>query len=203
MIASTASSPALRLPTSRRTPPSRSCPRSCRRRCAASSAASCAGSTGASVDGRGRRGCSAAENSPSTQFAASLRGRRRPSIRRRHRRLEVIDELARRGQLRGVVVGDAVQRDEACPHRLGQLRQRGAHAIDPRLVDHQRRQVGIGEIAIVLRVFLAAHRPRLVAVGVVEPRLLHDACRRPRSARSGGAPRSRSPAAGSGSCSGS
>ena len=38
----------------------------------------------------------------------------------------------------------------------------------------ERRQVGIGEVAVVLRVFLAAHRARLVAVGIVEARFLHD-----------------------------
>ena len=40
------------------------------------------------------------------------------------------------------------------------------------IVDRQ--QIGIREVAIVVRFFLAAHRPRLFAVGVEEPRLLHD-----------------------------
>jgi hypothetical protein len=34
--------------------------------------------------------------------------------------------------------------------------------------DHQRQQVGVREVAVVVRVFLAAHRARLVAVGVVQ-----------------------------------
>ena len=38
----------------------------------------------------------------------------------------------------------------------------------------ERRQVGIGKVAIVLRVFLAAHRARLVPVRIVEPGLLDD-----------------------------
>ena len=35
-------------------------------------------------------------------------------------------------------------------------------------------EIGIREVAIVVRFFLAAHRPRLFAIGIVEPRLLHD-----------------------------
>ena len=60
-------------------------------------------------------------------------------------------------------------------HRfLRQLRHRFADPLDPLVVDDERRQVRIGKIAVVLRVFLAAHRARLATVGIVEARLLHD-----------------------------
>ena len=48
---------------------------------------------------------------------------------------------------------------------------RSIHAI----IDDQRRQVRIGEVAIIVRVFLAAHGARFAAVRIVQPRLLHDA----------------------------
>ena len=57
---------------------------------------------------------------------------------------------------------------------MRELGQCGSHLLDPGFVDRQRRQIGIGEIAVVLRVFLAAHRARLVPVGIVESRLLRD-----------------------------
>ena len=41
--------------------------------------------------------------------------------------------------------------------------------------DHQRRQVGVGEVAVVVRVFLAAHRARLAAIGVEQHGRLLDA----------------------------
>ena len=43
------------------------------------------------------------------------------------------------------------------------------------LVDCERQQVRIREVAIVVRFLLAAHRARLVAAGIVEARFLHDA----------------------------
>ncbi len=41
-------------------------------------------------------------------------------------------------------------------------------------VHYQRQQVGLGEVAIVVRVLLAAHAVGLALGGVVEARLLHD-----------------------------
>ena len=41
-------------------------------------------------------------------------------------------------------------------------------------IDRERWQVRIGKVAIVVRIFLAAHRPRLVPVGIEEPGFLHD-----------------------------
>ena len=90
--------------------------------------------------------------------------------------------------------GSANCAGEARALRLRQLRHRRAHALDPRLVDHQRQQVRIGKVAVVLRVFLGAHRARLVACRDRRGASPARPCRRPRSARSGAAPRTRSPA---------
>ena len=91
-----------------------------------------------------------------------------------HDRLVVVGDLAARGQHAGVVGGEPVLRDEARGLLVRQLRQRRAHRFDHRLVDHQRQQVRVGEVAVVVRLFLGAHRARLAAVRVVEARLLHD-----------------------------
>ncbi len=81
--------------------------------------------------------------------------------------------LARR-EHRGVVRRHAVLLDEATLHRRRQLRHLALHAIDPRCVDNERHQVRIGEIAVVVRVFLAAHRTRLALVRIVKARFLHN-----------------------------
>ena len=98
----------------------------------------------------------------------------RGAAERLRRRLEIAGGLAVGRERGGVLRGQRVLRGEARLHRLRQLGQFGAHALDPRVVDRERRQVGIGKVAVVLRVFLAAHRPRFAAVGVVEARLLDD-----------------------------
>ena len=116
---------------------------------------------------------SAAETSPSIQFAASLRVL---AAERAHGVLEVGGELARLAvSVRRVVRRAAVVALEArLASRRGSSGIVAPHALDPVVVDDQRRQVRIREVAVVLRVFLAAHRARLVAVGVVQARLLHD-----------------------------
>ena len=58
---------------------------------------------------------------------------------------------------------------------LGQLGQRPARLGQRRLVHHHRRQIGLGEVAVVVRLLLGAHRRRQPAGGVPQPRLLHDA----------------------------
>ena len=65
-------------------------------------------------------------------------------------------------------------RDKATLHRFRQFRHRFLHPRNPGILDHQRRQVGIGKVAVVLRVFLAAHRPRLVSIRIVQARFLHN-----------------------------
>ena len=80
----------------------------------------------------------------------------------------------RRRQDQRVVLGQAVVADEALAHRGRQFRHAGFHAVDPLLRDRERRQVGVGEVAVVLRVFLAAHLARFLAVRVPQARGLHD-----------------------------
>ena len=139
---------------------------------------------------------SAADSSPSIQLATSLSRRASPPASACTAVSKYSASVAARRERRGVVRAcRPYSRSKRALHRLGQLRQLRAHALDPLVVDHERRQVGIGEVAVVLRVFLAAHRARLAPVRIVEARLLHDACRRPRSARSAAAPRTRSPPA--------
>ena len=56
----------------------------------------------------------------------------------------------------------------------GSSGMRGGDVVDPGLLDLQRQQVGVGEIAVVMRLFLGAHRPGFALVGIVEPGFLHD-----------------------------
>ena len=67
-----------------------------------------------------------------------------------------------------VVRGQAVIALEALGHRAGQFGHGRTHLLDPLGRDDERRQIGVGEIAVVVRVFLAAHRTGLAtpAVGV-------------------------------------
>ncbi len=123
-----------------------------------------------SARSRGSSRLSAPESSPITQLAASFGWP--PS--RAHDGLVVVGEFAARGQHAGVVGGQPVLAAEARGLLVRQLRQRGAHGLDRGLVDHERQQVGIREVAVVVRFFLRAHRPRLAAVRVVQARLLHD-----------------------------
>jgi hypothetical protein len=79
-----------------------------------------------------------------------------------------------------VVLGQAVFALEARGHRARQLRHVGANPFDPVGRDHQRGQVRIREVAVVVRFFLAAHGTRLapaaVAVRIEQGRrLLHRA----------------------------
>ena len=57
---------------------------------------------------------------------------------------------------------------------VGQFGQFGAQPLDPFRVELQRQQVGIGEIAVIVRVLLRAHRPGHAAAAVEQPRLLLD-----------------------------
>ncbi len=66
----------------------------------------------------------------------------------------------------GVVGRQAVLALEALGHRLRQLGHLAFHPLHPLGRDHQRRQVGVGEVAVVVRVFLGAHGTRLAGVGV-------------------------------------
>ena len=57
---------------------------------------------------------------------------------------------------------------------VGQFGQAGPAFVEKRVVEFDRQQVGIGEIAIVVRVFFRAHRASLIAIGIIEPRFLDD-----------------------------
>ena len=88
---------------------------------------------------------------------------------------EVIGEPTALGQQVGVVLRQPVVADEARHARFRQLRQRRGDRAPSRLVHHQRRQVGLGEVAIVVRFFLAAHRVGAALGGIEQARFLHDA----------------------------
>jgi hypothetical protein len=62
----------------------------------------------------------------------------------------------------------------ALGHRARQLGHPGADALDPLGGDRQRRQVGVGEVAVVRRVFLGPHGARLAGVGIEQHRGLLD-----------------------------
>ena len=113
---------------------------------------------------------SAPDSSPITQLAASFGWP--PSAP--HHGLVVRGELAAGGEHAGVVVGEAVLAHEARGLLVRQLGQRRAHRLDGRVVDHERQQVRVGEVAVVVRLFLGAHRARLVLVRIVQARFLHD-----------------------------
>ena len=89
--------------------------------------------------------------------------------------LEIVGERARSGQHGRVVGRHAVVALEARLHRGRQFGQGGAHRVDPVLVEPHRQQVGVGEVAVVVRLFLAAHHARLAAVGVEQHGGLLDA----------------------------
>ena len=45
---------------------------------------------------------------------------------------------------------------------------------DPLCIDENRYKIGVGEISVVVRFFLAAHRECCILVGIPEERLLHN-----------------------------
>src|SRR3989337_1824511 len=57
------------------------------------------------------------------------------------------------------------------PGQLGELTPR---LLDERVVDDERREIGLREVTVIRRVLLGAHGPRLTARGVEEARLLPD-----------------------------
>ena len=57
---------------------------------------------------------------------------------------------------------------------VGQLGQAGAAFVEERVVELERQQVRIGEIAVIVRFFLGAHRAGRAFVGIEQPRFLDD-----------------------------
>ncbi len=93
------------------------------------------------------------------------------------------------GQHAGVVFGHAVVGDEARLLGVGQFGQAGGDVVDPGLFDLQRQQVGAGEVAIVMRLFLGPHASAFRPCRDRTAGFPDRSCRRPRGWRSGGAPR--------------
>ena len=163
--------------TARRTPAARRCSRSCRRRCGRSA--------------RPARGAS--PGSPSMPRASAFRRRETSPISQLAtsfgwplafaRGLVVARErLGSASSARRRTPAGRSRAGSARPSRAAARASRRARARSTRR-DHQRRQVGVGEVAVVVRVFLAAHRARLAAVGVEQHGGLLRSCR-PSSIRS-------------------
>ena len=143
----------------------------------ASSSAACAWPTGLSASS-----CpallSAPKNSEISQLAACLATSAGWLALRRggfeQQRLEPARGLDFGGQHRGVVGRQPELLDVAPALGVGQLGQAGAAFVEERVVELERQQVGIGEVAVVVRVFLAAHRARGAGAGIEQPGFLHD-----------------------------
>src|SRR5919108_4611835 len=85
-----------------------------------------------------------------------------------------IRELAACSEYRGIVARQTEFGDKPTLFCLGQFREGLLYLLDERLAQFQRQQIGIWEIAVIVRLFFAAHRARLVVVSVIKPGLLHD-----------------------------
>ncbi len=93
---------------------------------------------------------------------------------RARRRLEVVGQAASLGQEVGLVGGEGVGGLEARAPGLRQLGQARPHLFHPGRLHVERRQVGLGEVAVVVGELLRAHRDGHHPVGIPEARLLHD-----------------------------
>ena len=103
-----------------------------------------------------------------TQLAAVL-----PSRPRRDR-LEEVGRGALADEHAGVVGRKAVVGDEARLLGVRQLRQVLAEIVHVGLVELERQQVGIGEVAVVVRLLLRAHGAGLALARIEQARLLVD-----------------------------
>jgi hypothetical protein len=74
----------------------------------------------------------------------------------------------------GVVFLEAVVLHKAGALLVWQFGQFGPDAFDVLAGEFERQQVGIGEVAVIVRLFLRAHGARLVLVGVVQAGFLID-----------------------------
>ena len=83
--------------------------------------------------------------------------RRHLAVAARGHRLEERRRIQIGGQDVGVVVGEAEVGHQAGLLRVRQFGHRGGDGIDPGLLDLQRQQVRVGEVAVVVRFLLGAH----------------------------------------------
>ena len=89
--------------------------------------------------------------------------------------LEVIAQGARGDENVGVVGRQIVLRHEALAPRVGQFGDGLPHPVDPLRRDVQGHQVRLREVAVIVRLLLAAHGQGDAARGVEQPRFLHHA----------------------------
>ena len=75
-------------------------------------------------------------------------------------------------QHRRIVRGQSVLPDQPFPDLVGEFRQRVPKSLDAGLGEAQRQEVGVREVAIVVRILLAPHGAGLVTLRIVEARLL-------------------------------
>ena len=75
----------------------------------------------------------------------------------------------------GVIDRQAVFGDEAGAFGVRQLRQTALEFRNPVLIQHERQEIGVGEVAVIVGVFLGAERAGLAAGRVEQPGLLIDA----------------------------
>ena len=74
----------------------------------------------------------------------------------------------------GIVFGQAEFARIALLFRARQFRHCLFHLGNPLRRNRQRQQIGVRKIAIVHRIFLRTHRPRFIAIRIIEPGFLHD-----------------------------
>src|SRR5438874_2000046 len=86
---------------------------------------------------------------------------RRVGIAPRRDYLEIIGGFLLADEDVGIVAAEAVRRHEAGLLRVGQLRQCGGERLDPMLLQLERQKVRIGKVAVVVGLFLGAHRAGL------------------------------------------
>ena len=89
--------------------------------------------------------------------------------------LEIIRGLLFGDEHVGIVGRKPEGFDEPRPLLIGNLRKLLCEPVHKVLRQLERKKVGIWEIAIVVRLLLRAHRPRLAGLGIEQPRLLLDA----------------------------
>ncbi len=95
-------------------------------------------------------------------------------------RLEELGEVDVAGQHRRVVARQAVVGAEAGVLGVGKLGQAAADLLDELVGELEGHHVGLGEVAVVVRLFLAAQAARALGADVVVARLLDDRGRRTR-----------------------